>query len=85
MLSHHLLPLADDARARIEVLLLLDSGVGTSLRYGIQLFGSCHQILGIGVKQTNGNSLLIEQELHLVQLLPLRDCPLPLRGGTLLE
>jgi hypothetical protein len=84
-LSHHSLPLADSDRARVEVLLLLDSGVGTGLNRGVQLFGTRHQLLGIGVEQTNVNSLLIEQVLHLIQQLPLHHRPLPLGAGMLLE
>jgi hypothetical protein len=59
-LSHHPLPLANNDCACVEILLLLDSGVGTGLSRGVQLFGTHHQLLGLGVEQANGNSLLIE-------------------------
>jgi hypothetical protein len=68
-----------------EVLLRLDVGLTTGLSCSVQLFGTRHQPLGIGIEQVNGCSLLIEQALHLIQLRSLHHCLLPLRGGMLLE
>jgi hypothetical protein len=82
---HRLLPMSNDNCLPTEVLLRLDVGLTTGLSHGVQIFGTYHLLLGIGVEQVNGSSLLSEQTLHLVQLLSFRRCLLPLGGVPLLE
>jgi hypothetical protein len=84
-LCHRLLPVSNGDSLLVEVLICLDVVPTTGINRGIQLFGTRHQLLGLGLEQTNGNMLLIEHVLHLILQLPLCLRPLPLRGGPLLE
>jgi hypothetical protein len=84
-LYRRLLPMSNHNCLLAVVLLRLGVGLSMSLSRSVQLFGTCHQLLGIGVEQVNGSSLLSEQALHLIQLLSLHRRLLLLRGGTLLE
>jgi hypothetical protein len=70
LLCHHLLLMSNGNCLLVEVLPHLDVGLAMGLSRGVQLFG---------------NSLLIEQELHPIQLLPPHRCSLPFRGDPLLE
>jgi hypothetical protein len=69
----------------VEVLLCLDVGLTTGLSHSIQLLGLFDQLLSLSADEADGDFFLLDHNLHLVQLLPLR-CPLLLfRGGPLLE
>jgi hypothetical protein len=49
-----------------EILLRHDVGLAMGLSRGVQLCGTRHQLLGIGVEQVNHSSQLSEQAHHLI-------------------
>jgi hypothetical protein len=81
-LSH---PLVDLARARSEILLLLDDDDGAGLGRGVQLLhiGECAP--GVGVEQFDGLCLQVEATLTPPRLCPLGSRGLLEHGGPQLE
>jgi hypothetical protein len=50
LVCHCLLPLTHGHRLCVEVLLLLDGGIGMSLNCGVQLHGIVQQLLCLGIE-----------------------------------
>jgi hypothetical protein len=85
LLCHSLLPLSRDRRLCIEVLLLLDGGIGMSPSYGLQLLGIVQLLLILGIKLVSHNLPFVVQHLRHVEVLLPRLRLLLLRGCSLLE
>jgi hypothetical protein len=64
----------------IEVLLLLDGGIGMSLSCGVQLIAVIQQLLRLGVELVSYSLPSVEQDLHHVEALLPHLCLLLLRG-----
>jgi hypothetical protein len=69
----------------IEVLLLLDGGINTSLSRGIQLLGVMQQLLSLRIKLVSHCLSSAIQDLHHIEVLPPLLYLLLLRGCLLLE
>jgi hypothetical protein len=50
LLCHRLLSMSNGNCLLANVLMRLDVGLATCLSHDIQLFGTCHQLLGIGIE-----------------------------------
>jgi hypothetical protein len=77
--------LSHDRRLCVEVLLLLDGGIGLSLSCGVQLLGIMHQLLCMGFELVSQSLPSTVQDLHHIETLLPRLRLLPLRGHPLLE
>jgi hypothetical protein len=84
LLCHCLFPLSCHRRMCIEVLLLFDSGIGTSLNCCVQLLGVVHQLLCLGVELVCHSLPSVVLDLHHVEVLLPHLCLLHLRGRPLL-
>jgi hypothetical protein len=62
-ICHRLLRLSYGGRLRVDVLLLLDGGIGTGLSYSVQLLSLTEHLLGSGIELLNGGLLFVDQIL----------------------
>jgi hypothetical protein len=69
----------------VEVLLLLDGGIGMSLSRGVQLLGVVQQLLSLGIKVVSHYLPSTVQDLHHIEVLLPHLRLLLLRGRQLLE